>query len=298
MPGAQDEGKRIDAYICETISDISRSRVQKLMESGEVYAGSKPCKKNARVTAGVTITLTLPAPEESSVLPQNIPLDIVYEDDSLIVVNKPKGMVVHPAPGNPDGTLVNALLYHCAGSLSGIGGTMRPGIVHRIDKLTSGLIISAKTDAAHMRLSSQLKDHSLRRVYHAIVQGALPEDSGTINAPIGRSLRDRKKMAVTGEGRPAVTHYEVIERYPGYTYVRCRLETGRTHQIRVHFKSLGHPVLGDTVYGGREVKGLEGQCLHAISIAFIHPETEEEMELSCPLPEYFQTILERMRSKE
>ena len=229
--------------------------------------------------------------------PQNIPLDVVYEDQDVIVVNKPTGMVVHPAPGHPDGTLVNALLYHCGESLSGIGGQKRPGIVHRIDRDTSGLLIAAKNDFAHQKLSAQLQDHTLARIYRCIVIGNLREDSGTVDAPIGRHPVDRKRMAVVRQGgREAVTHWEVIARYPGVTHLRCRLETGRTHQIRVHLAYIGHPILGDTVYGAKKpVAGLTGQCLHAVGLRFIHPRTGEPVELTCPLPEEFVRMLEKLR---
>ena len=240
--------------------------------------------------------MTLPEPEPVEAVPQDIPLDVVYEDADVIVVNKPSGMVVHPAPGHPDGTLVNALLCHCAGTLSGIGGALRPGIVHRIDRDTSGLIIAAKNDAAHQYLSAQLADHTLARTYECIVAGALREDRGTVDAPIARHPTDRKRMAVVAGGREAVTHWEVIARYPGYTHVRCRLETGRTHQIRVHMAYIGHPILGDTVYGAKkEVPGLTGQCLHAVGLRFLHPRTHEVVELSCPLPDEFTRMLQKIR---
>lgn len=240
--------------------------------------------------------MLLPEPEAVDLVPQDIPLDVVYEDDDVIVVNKPKGLVVHPAPGHPDGTLVNALLYHCGSSLSGINGELRPGIVHRIDRDTSGLIIAAKNDFAHVRLAAQLQDHTLARTYRCIVMGNLREDAGTVNAPIGRCPADRKKMAVVAGGRNAVTHWTVLERYPGAAYVECRLETGRTHQIRVHMAYLGHPILGDTVYGNRKsVPGLQGQCLHAVGLKFIHPRTGEPVQLTCPLPEEFEKQLEKYR---
>ena len=240
----------------------------------------------------------LPAPEPIEAVPQDIPLDVVYEDADVIVVNKPSGMVVHPAPGHPDGTLVNALLYHCAGSLSGVGGALRPGIVHRIDRDTSGLIIAAKNDAAHQFLSAQLADHTLARTYECIVVGSLREERGTVDAPIARHPSDRKRMAVAAGGREAVTHWEILARYSGCTHLRCRLETGRTHQIRVHMAYLGHPILGDTVYGAKkEVAGLTGQCLHAVGLRFIHPRTHEAVELSCPLPEEFIRMLEKLAKK-
>ena len=237
-----------------------------------------------------------PDPEPIDLVPQDIPLDVVYEDGDVIVVNKPVGLVVHPAPGHPDGTLVNALLYHCGTSLSGINGELRPGIVHRIDRDTSGLIIAAKNDRAHLALAAQLQDHSLARTYEAVAVGSLREDSGTVDAPIGRHPVDRKKMAVDRKnGREAITHWTVLARYPGYTHVECRLETGRTHQIRVHLASIGHPLLGDTVYGAKKpVPGLAGQCLHARRLRFVHPATGEPVELECPLPEWFQEVLRKI----
>ena len=240
--------------------------------------------------------MALPDPEPLDIRPQDIPLDVVYEDRDVIVVNKPVGMVVHPAPGHPDGTLVNALLYHCGDSLSGINGALRPGIVHRIDRDTSGLIIAAKNDKAHLALAAQLQDHSLARVYEAVAVGGFREDSGTVDAPIGRHPVDRKKMAVDRKnGRPAVTHWSVLGRYPGYTHVECRLETGRTHQIRVHLASIGHPLLGDIVYGSKKpVPGLAGQCLHARRLRFVHPASGEAVELECPLPDWFQAVLNRL----
>ena len=248
--------------------------------------------KNYRLTGGETVEVTRPEAEEIAVEPQDIPLDVVYEDQDVIVVNKPVGLVVHPAPGHPDGTLVNALLHHCGDSLSGIGGEKRPGIVHRIDRDTSGLIIAAKNDAAHLALSAQLSDHTLARTYECLVMGNLRQDSGTVDAPIGRSSADRKKMAVVPGGRRAVTHWEVVARYPGVTHLRCRLETGRTHQIRVHMAHIGHPILGDTVYGAKKpVPGLTGQCLHATGLRFVHPRTGAAVELHCPLPEEFTRML-------
>ena len=242
--------------------------------------------------------MDVPQLRETALPPQDIPLDVVYEDDDVIVVNKPTGLVVHPAPGHPDGTLVNALLHHCGDSLSGIGGEKRPGIVHRIDRDTSGLIIAAKNDAAHLALSAQLKDHSLSRTYECLVTGNMKQDSGTVDAPIGRSSADRKKMAVVPTGRRAVTHWEVVARYPGVTHLRCRLETGRTHQIRVHMAYIGHPILGDTVYGAKKpVPGLTGQCLHATGLRFIHPRTGEPVELHCPLPPEFTAMLQKLQNK-
>ena len=291
----EDAGKRLDAWLAER-TELTRSAVQKLAEDGRVTAGGKPLTKNTRLTGTEAVSLLLPEPEAVEIVPQDIPLDVVYEDDDVIVVNKPKGLVVHPAPGHPDGTLVNALLYHCGDSLSGINGELRPGIVHRIDRDTSGLIIAAKNDFAHVRLAAQLQDHTLARTYRCIVTGNLREDAGTVNAPIGRCPADRKKMAVVAGGRNAVTHWQVLERYPGAAYVECHLETGRTHQIRVHMACIGHPILGDTVYGSKKpVPGLNGQCLHAVGLRFLHPRTGAPVELTCPLPEEFQRQLEKYR---
>ena len=292
---AKESGDRVDALLAREIDDLTRSQAVRLLESGAVTLRCEPLKKNHRVTAGEVFVVEIPEVEETELVPQDIPIDIVYEDDDLIVVNKPRGMVVHPAPGHPDGTLVNALLYHCGDSLSGVGGEKRPGIVHRIDKDTSGLIIAAKNDYAHRFLSSQLSDHTLARVYEAVVHGGFRDDSGTIDAPIGRCPSDRKKMAVVPDGRSAVTHYEVIARYNGFTHLRCMLETGRTHQIRVHLAHIGHPVLGDMVYGLKKPeKGLEGQCLHARTLRFIHPRTGQLMELTSDLPEYFTDVLSKL----
>ena len=291
-------GGRVDAWLAEQREDLTRSAAARLLEDGQVTCDGKPLPKNYRLRGGETLTVTLPEVQEAELIAQDIPLDVVYEDGDVIVLNKPKGLVVHPAPGHADGTLVNALLHHCGDSLSGIGGEKRPGIVHRIDRDTSGLIIAAKNDFAHQRLSAQLADHSLARTYECIVTGNLREDSGTVDAPIGRDKRDRKKMAVVSDGRRAVTHWEVIARYPGFTHVRCRLETGRTHQIRVHMAYLGHPILGDTVYGARKpVPGLQGQCLHAVGLRFVHPRTGETVELTCPLPEEFQRELKKLEAR-
>ena len=288
-------GKRVDAYLAAAVEDLTRSAAQRLLEEGRVQSGGKPLAKNRKLSGGETLSVVLPEPEPVDVRPQNIPLDVVYEDGDVIVVNKPKGLVVHPAPGHPDGTLVNALLYHCGDSLSGIGGVLRPGIVHRIDRDTSGLIIAAKNDFAHQRLAAQLQDHTLARTYECIVVGTLREETGTVDAPIGRHPTDRKRMAVVPGGRGAITHWEVIARYPGFTHVRCRLETGRTHQIRVHMAHLGHPILGDTVYGSKKpAPGLTGQCLHAVGLRFIHPRTGEPVALTCPLPEEFTAQLRRL----
>ena len=292
-------GQRADALVARLAPELSRSAVQRLLEAGAVTLGDRPLKKNDKPAAGAVLTVTLPDPEPVEIVPQNIPLDIVYEDDDVIVVNKPVGLVVHPAPGHPDGTLVNALLYHCGSSLSGINGELRPGIVHRIDRDTSGLIIAAKNDRAHLALAAQLQDHTLARVYEAVTVGGLKEDSGTVNAPIGRHPVDRKRMAVDRlHGRPAVTHWRVLERFSGHTHVECRLETGRTHQIRVHMASLGHPLLGDVVYGSKKPwPGLAGQCLHARRLTFVHPATGLPMTLECPLPEWFEKVLEGLAGR-
>ena len=292
----ESKNQRLDAFLASSLDGLTRSQATRLIESGEVAVDGRAVGKSYKLAGGEDIAVTLPEPEPVEAVPQDIPLDVVYEDADVIVVNKPSGMVVHPAPGHPDGTLVNALLYHCAGTLSGIGGALRPGIVHRIDRDTSGLIIAAKNDAAHQYLSAQLADHTLARTYECIVVGALREDRGTVDAPIARHPTDRKRMAVVAGGREAVTHWEVIARYPGYTHVRCRLETGRTHQIRVHMAYIGHPILGDTVYGAKkEVPGLTGQCLHAVGLRFLHPRTHEVVELSCPLPEEFTRMLQKIR---
>lgn len=292
---ADTAGERADQFVSRCVEGMTRSGAQKLLESGMVLCGGKKLRKNARLEPGMEVEITLPDPEPLDVVPQNIPLDIVYEDDDVVVVNKPVGMVVHPAPGHSEGTLVNALLYHCGKSLSGINGVLRPGIVHRIDRDTSGLIIVAKNDAAHVALADQLQDHSLARTYETIVVGNLREDEGTVDAPIARHHTDRKKMAVTADGKRAVTHWRVLERYPGYTRVECRLETGRTHQIRVHMAYLNHPVLGDIVYGNKKpYPGLVGQCLHARRLRFIHPSTGLPVEVECPRPEYFTKIVNKL----
>ena len=295
--GSEDGGVRLDSFLAASLPDLTRSAAVRLIETGQVAVNGKVPAKSLKLTGGETVTVTLPDPEPIEALPQDIPLDVVYEDGDVIVVNKPVGLVVHPAPGHPDGTLVNALLHHCGGSLSGVGGALRPGIVHRIDRDTSGLIIAAKNDAAHLALSAQLQDHTLARTYEAIVVGNLREDRGTVDAPIGRHHSDRKKMAVTDRGgKSAVTHWEVLERFPGYTHVRCRLETGRTHQIRVHMAYIGHPIYGDTVYGaGKPVPGLTGQCLHAVGLSFVHPRTGEIVRLSCPLDGEFEAMLKKFR---
>lgn len=302
---AEAAGQRLDAYLASA-TELTRSAVVRLIEEGQVTLGGKPANKKDKVKAGDEVTVSLPEPEPDEAIPQDIPLDIVYEDEDILVVNKPCGMVVHPAAGNPDGTLVNAILYHCGDSLSGIGGVIRPGIVHRIDKDTSGLLVVAKNDAAHLALSEQLKVHRVRRVYHAIAIGNLREETGTVDAPIGRHPTDRKKMAVLrgadAHARDAVTHYRVLERFAGMCHVECKLETGRTHQIRVHMASLGHPLLGDPVYGGANHRFCEshpalihGQCLHAAELSLIHPTSGEEMHFEAPLPEDMERILDILR---
>lgn len=298
---AEESGERIDALLARSLPELSRSAAQRLIEEGRVTLDGRPVKKNRKTEPGEEYEVELPEPALPEPVPEDIPLEVVYEDADLIVVNKPRGLVVHPAPGHPDGTLVNALLYHCGASLSGVGGQLRPGIVHRIDKDTSGLIIAAKNDFAHLALSAQLADRSLSRVYEAVARGELREDSGTVDAPIGRSPTDRKRMAVTEKNsRPAVTHWEVLGRYRGYTHIRCRLETGRTHQIRVHMAHIGHPLLGDMVYGNlkKPERGLEGQCLHARELKFIHPRTGERVVLTTQLPEYFVDILNSLPGRQ
>lgn len=295
----EESGERIDALLSRKFPALSRSLIQKCMEAGTVTVNGKPVKKNARANAGDEIVFAFPETESLPVEPQDIPLDVVYEDEDIIIVNKARGMVVHPAPGHPDGTLVNALLYRCGDSLSGIGGVQRPGIVHRIDKDTSGLLAVAKNDFAHQGLSAQLSDHSLCREYVAVVNGNFREESGVVDRPIGRHPVDRKRMAVTEKNsKRAVTHWEVLENYRGYSLVLCRLETGRTHQIRVHMASIGHPLLGDGLYGAKcPDKGLEGQCLHARRLRLIHPRTGEELQFEAPLPDYFIEILARLGPK-
>ena len=292
----EEAGLRMDVALSRLLENTTRSAAQKLLEEGRVTCGGRIVKKNEKTTAGQELTVDLPEPEPVDVIPQDIPLDVRYEDDDVIVVNKPKGLVVHPAAGHPDGTLVNALLYRCAGSLSGINGVLRPGIVHRIDMDTSGLLIVAKNDFAHQALAAQLEDHTLHRIYECIVCGGVREDSGTIDAPIGRHPTDRKKMAVTEKNsRHAVTHYEVIARYRGYTHLRCRLETGRTHQIRVHLAYKGHPILGDMVYGHKKAElGMDSQCLHARRLSFVHPRTGQPVTVECELPDYFQEVLKKL----
>ncbi|MBO5669924.1 MAG: RluA family pseudouridine synthase [Clostridia bacterium] len=301
----EESGSRLDAYLA-CVTDLTRSAAVRLIEEGQITVNGKCPNKKDKVKAGDAVSVNLPEPEPDVALPQNIPLDIIYEDEDILIVNKPCGMVVHPAAGNPDGTLVNAILYHCGDSLSGIGGVIRPGIVHRIDKDTSGLLVVAKNDAAHLSLSEQLKVHRVSRVYHAIAIGNLREDSGTVDAPIGRHPTDRKRMAVLrgadAHARDAVTHYRVLERFDGLCHIECQLETGRTHQIRVHMSSLGHPLLGDPVYGGASHRFcqnhpalIHGQCLHAAELSLIHPRSGEEMHFTCPLPEDMERILTILR---
>lgn len=293
----EDGGLRLDSFLASRLPETTRSAAARLIEAGRVTVDGGIPAKSLKLSGGETVSVLLPEPEPLAARGQEIALDVVYEDGDVIVVNKPAGLVVHPAPGHPDGTLVNALLYHCGDSLSGVGGVLRPGIVHRIDRDTSGLVIAAKNDAAHLALSAQLQDHTLARTYEAVVTGGLREDSGTVDAPIGRHHTDRKKMAVTERaGKRAVTHWEVLERFQGYTHIRCRLETGRTHQIRVHMAYIGHPIYGDTVYGaGKAVPGLTGQCLHAVGLQFIHPRTGETVQLHCPLDQEFETVLNKLR---
>jgi len=297
---AKRDGERLDAFLAGAIPELSRSAAAKLCDGGFVTLNGSAVKKNRKTAVNDIYYVEMPEAETVGVEAQDIPLDIVFEDGDVIVVNKPRGMVVHPAPGHGDGTLVNALMHHCGDSLSGINGEIRPGIVHRIDKDTSGLIIAAKNDTAHRFLASQLADHSLARVYEAVVCGRVREDTGTVNAPIGRHPTDRKRQAVTERNsRPAVTHYEVVARYNGYTHVRCRLETGRTHQIRVHMAHIGHPLLGDLVYGRKKPeKGLTGQCLHARELTFVHPADHRRMTLTTDLPAYFTEVLARLGEPE
>ena len=289
-------GERLDAFLARSVPDLSRSAAQKLIEEGLVTRNGKPGKKNDKLNVGDAVSYEIPEPKAVDIAPKEMPLDIVYEDDDLLVINKPKGLVVHPAAGHSDDTLVNGLLYALGDDLSGINGELRPGIVHRIDKDTSGLLAVAKNDLAHTVLASQLKDHSMARTYEAIVCGVMKEDSGTVDAPIGRHPSDRKKMCVTQRGsKPAVTHWEVIRRYRGYTHIRCKLETGRTHQIRVHMAYIGHPILGDTVYGHKKPElGQSSQCLHAGTLCFAHPRDGHPVMVYAELPQYFQDVLEKL----
>ncbi len=297
-PEEDEIGKRIDVYIAEYKEELSRSRVQKLIENGLVTVNGKAVKSNYKLRKGDILEVEIPDPEPLEIEAEDIPLDIIYEDKDVVIVNKPQGMVVHPAPGHYSGTLVNALVYHCKDDLSGINGQMRPGIVHRIDKDTSGVLMIAKSDAAHNSLAQQLAVHSITRKYYAVVCGNIKEDSGTVDKPIGRSPKDRKKMAVVQGGRRAVTHYRVLERFGGkYTLIEAQLETGRTHQIRVHMASLGHPLLGDTVYGSeKQPFKLQGQVLHAKVLGFNHPSDGRYVEFESPLPEYFEKLLTKLRN--
>ncbi len=289
-------GERLDAFLARVAQGLSRSAVQKLIEEGQVQRNGRPGKKNDRLNPGDEISLTLPEPKAVDIAPTEMALDIVYEDEDVVVINKPKGLVVHPAAGHQDDTLVNGLLYAMGEELSGINGELRPGIVHRIDKDTSGLLAVAKNDRAHVWLASQLKDHTMARTYEAVVCGSFREDRGTVDAPIGRHPTDRKKMCVTQRNaKPAVTHWEVVKRYRGYTHIRCKLETGRTHQIRVHMASIGHPILGDTVYGRRKPElGQSSQCLHAGQLCFRHPRDGHPVLVFAQLPDYFREVLEKL----
>lgn len=292
-----ENGIRIDRYLSEKNAELSRSYLQKLLKEQGITVNGREVKANYKVQAGDEIRISLPDLSEPDILPEDIPLDILYEDEDVMVVNKPKGMVVHPSAGHTSGTLVNAILFHCQGNLSGINGVMRPGIVHRIDKDTTGALLICKNDVAHRDLAEQLKEHSIKRRYRAIVSGNLKDDEGTVEGPIGRHPVDRKKMAINYKnGKEAITHYKVLERFGNATYIECRLETGRTHQIRVHMTSIGHPLLGDEVYGsGKNPYHLQGQALHAMALGFVHPRTGEYLEFTAPLPEYFTNLLEKLR---
>ena len=294
---ASMDGERLDAFLSRSAEGLSRSAAQKLIADGNVRLNGSPARKNDRLRVGDSVELTIPEPREVDIAPKQMPLDIVYEDEDVAVINKPKGLVVHPAAGHQDDTLVNGLLYAMGDSLSGINGELRPGIVHRIDKDTSGLLAIAKNDLAHTVLASQLKDHSMARTYEAVVCGSFKEDRGTVDAPIGRHPTDRKKMCVTQRNsKNAVTHWEVVERFRGYTHIRCRLETGRTHQIRVHMAYIGHPILGDTVYGHKKPElGQDSQCLHAGALCFRHPRDGRPVMVFAPLPDYFQSVLDKLR---
>ena len=293
---ADTSGERLDAFLTRSLPDLSRSAVQKLVEGGHVKRNGGPCKKNDKLNPGDTLEVTIPEPKAVDIEAKEIPLNIVYEDEDVVVINKPKGLVVHPAAGHQDDTLVNGLLYAMGEDLSGINGELRPGIVHRIDKDTSGLLAVAKNDRAHVWLASQLKDHTMARTYEAIVCGSFREDSGTVDAPIGRHPTDRKKMCVTARNsKEAVTHWEVVKRYRGYTHIRCRLETGRTHQIRVHMAHIGHPILGDLIYGRKKPElGQDSQCLHAGQLCFRHPKDGRPVLVFAELPEYFRQVLEKL----
>ena len=296
-PEDAQKNLRIDKFLAEQLPDQSRSYLQKLLKDGKVSVNDKTVKANYKVQLSDVIRFELPDPEVPDILPEDIPLDILYEDEDVLLINKPKGMVVHPSAGHYTHTIVNAVMYHCKDHLSGINGVMRPGIVHRIDMDTTGVIVICKNDSAHQSLAEQLKEHSITRKYRALVHGNLKEDQGTIEGPIGRHPIDRKKMAINRQnGKPAVTHYKVLERFQKYTYIECQLETGRTHQIRVHMASIGHPLLGDEVYCGiKSPFSLEGQCLHAKTIGFMHPRTHEYVEFDAPLPAYFEELLKKLK---
>lgn len=294
---AEQENERLDKYLSSLLAECSRNYIQKLIKEGAVIVNEKPVKASSLLHMEDEVSIIVPQPVLPEIQPQEIPLDIIYEDDDLIVINKPKNMVVHPAAGHFDNTLVNAVMYHCGEHLSGINGVMRPGIVHRIDKDTTGLLVVCKNDACHNDIAMQLKEHSIQRTYHAIVTGVLKENAGTINQPIGRHPNDRKKMCINQKnGKSAITHYQVLERFSQYTYIQCNLETGRTHQIRVHMASLGHPLLGDELYGRKSNRfKTDGQTLHAKTLGFIHPSTKEPVMFDSPLPEYFEQILATLR---
>ncbi len=295
----ESDGKRIDAYLSEKLEDMSRVTVQRLLSNGKILVNHKIVKSSYKVQEGDKIQIEEEIPVEISLKAQNIPLEVIYEDKDIIVVNKPKGMVVHPANGNPDGTLVNAIMAMCKGSLSGIGGEIRPGIVHRLDKDTSGIIVVAKNDKAHINLSEQIKEHRVKKTYIALVRGIVKENEATINMPIGRSEKDRKKMAVTKKGKEAITHFRVLERYDKYTLLQVNIETGRTHQIRVHLSQIGYPIVGDEVYSnGKNEWNIKGQCLHAKSLEFTHPITGKKMYLEARLPEYFENMLEDLEKRK
>ena len=298
MSQYQKNKERIDKYITNRIPDLSRMMVQKLIEENQILVNEKTVKTSYSVQKGDKITITIPEIKKTALKPQDIPLDIIYEDNDILVVNKAKGMVVHPAAGNPEGTLVNAVMAHCKENLSGIGGELRPGIVHRLDKDTSGLLIIAKNDKSHIQMSKQIQNREVKKIYIALVRGVIPENEATINMPIGRSIQDRKKMAVTKKGKEAITHFQVLERFDKYTLLKIKIDTGRTHQIRVHMAEIGYPVVGDILYSnGKNEFGIEGQMLHAISLDFKHPITQKLLHLKAPLPEYFEEVLKKLRNK-
>ena len=300
LPEEESIGERADKYLAVQLPQYSRSFFQKLFKDDQIQIQNTPIKASYRITGEEEIALTIPDAQKPDIVPENIPLDILYEDQDLLVVNKPKGMVVHPAHGHYSGTLVNALMYHCKDSLSGINGVLRPGIVHRIDMDTTGSLIVCKTDMAHKVIAAQLKEHSIHRCYRAIVHGVIKEDSGVIDAPIGRNPTDRKKMAINEQnGKRAVTHFKVLKRFRQFTYIECELETGRTHQIRVHMKYINHPVTGDEKYGRKcAMMDTQGQCLHAYQLTLVHPSTHQKMTFTAPLPDYFETLLEKLRRED